>query len=105
MIELHDTRREELPLTDKQFQNILGQIADNLDLSTADAFEIVEKSFIFDQQKTEELAGGFELVVQALKNEEDEIGISIRKMVIFESEDEWLDAYKRIKDSKESKIS
>lgn len=102
MIELYDTRKEELPLTDKQFQNILGQIAENLDLSTTEAFEIVEESFIFDQQKTDKLAGGFELVVQALKNEKEEIGISIRKMIIFESEDEWFDAFKRIKDSKKS---
>lgn len=106
MIELDDTKREMLPLTDEQFKDILVQIADNVDLSSNNAYEATEESFIFHKKFTEELsedlAGGFEIIVEAMKNERDEIGISINKMIIFETEDEWLDAYKRIKDSKKS---
>ena len=33
-------------------------------------------------------------------NENDELGIAIIKMIIFENDDEWLEAFQRIKNQK-----
>jgi hypothetical protein len=100
MIEINDTRRDNLPLSDEQFKDVLEQIASDLDTSNMTPFEIVEHPYIFDVKDTDNFTDGFELIAQMQIDEKDNIGINIRKMIIFENDDEWLTAFKRIQDIK-----
>ena len=100
MIEIEDTRRENLPLNEEQFKNIIEQVANNVDKDKIKPFEIKEDNFIFDVKDTDNFTDGFELITQMQINENDELGIAIIKMIIFENDDEWLEAFQRIKNQK-----
>jgi len=100
MIEINDTRRENLPLTDEQFKDIIEQVVNSIDKSKMELDKIQEDSYIFDVKDTDNFTDGFEIIAEVQKNEENQIGIAIRKMIIFDDDDEWLEAYARIKESK-----
>ncbi len=88
--------RENIPLTDEEFVNVLEQM-----LSAADTDEIKDDTVIttrniFDTGKGK-VVGGFEVCLNIFKEKTGELGVLLKEFILYETEDEWIDAYSRIK--------
>ena len=89
-----------IPLSASQLTSTIKEIYKDVDPDLlTDTNEITYPS-LFAPTHTTELEEGFEIEVIFRKHEEG-IQIAISKFVTFDNEDEWHDAYKRIKDIKD----
>jgi hypothetical protein len=97
-IDTRDIRN--IPLTQEQLNTAIKQIYAEIDTDDLTLDNQINFPYLFAPTHTTDLAEGFEIELIFRRNEEDQIEVGIKRFVIFDDEDEWHDAYKRIKDIK-----
>ena len=103
MIEIDVSSRETIPLSDKQFRDVITQITSEIDKSTLKKETAIERTHIFNPLNKESFEEGFQITLEMFKTDKEETGILITEMIIFEDNDEWLDAFNVINKKKKNK--
>ncbi len=97
MIDVDVSSRATIPLSDKQFRDVITQITGEVDKSKLKKDTAIERTHIFNPTNKDNFEDGFQITLEMFKTEEDTTGILITEMIIFEDNDEWLDAFNLIK--------
>ena len=92
--------RENVPLSDDEFVNVLEQVLATIDVNDMKEEESIENNYIFNGPDGG-VIGGYEIGLNIFKEENKKLGVLLTKFILYETEDEWIDAYSRIKKEKE----
>lgn len=97
MIEVDLTNREKIPFTSQQLDNIIIAIHEKADLSELTLDNSITATHIFFKEDTHSFEEGFKIKVRFQKEDEETTTTIVEELVIYETNDEWLDAYQELK--------
>ena len=103
MIEIDVSNRDSIPLDDTQFEDVLHQMTSEVDPSTLSKEMGLNLTHIFDLKGTNNFTDGFQITIQMFLNDNNEVSSLITEMIVFEDDDEWLEAYSKIKNKNKPK--
>lgn len=95
-----DPTRDQLPFSMDDFPELIKIITKGFDHSTLTNVNSMKFEHIFDRRDTGEI-DGFSVKLTLQLNEKGTIDKFVDQVVIYENEDEWLEAYQRITKEKE----
>lgn len=99
MQEIDISKISNIPLTQEQLTSAIKEIYKEVDTNLLTEDNQINFPYLFAPTHTTDLSEGFEIEV-IFRKVKDQIQIGINKFIIFDNEDEWYDAYNRIKNLK-----
>lgn len=91
-----DPRYDKMPISNEAIQRALNDIyiKDQEEIDNLEAEQHIKLEHIFN--KDSRTIEGFSMKAIAQKNEKQEMSLYFTELIVYETEDEWFDEYKRI---------
>lgn len=97
MIIVNQDNLDQLPFAKNELPNLISGIVSELDLTVIDDNNnSISTEQIFHNTKCQNFENGFSIKLTIQFNESKELDVFIDQIILYETPDEWLDAYNLI---------